>query len=107
MANDNNYMIFLKPGISLSSGLTKRAATVKDYHGELMTLLTASQFLTTIQQIALYAESLANYDTSELLALVYQHQQAPDQFDNGQLAQLQRLLADFRARIEETDKYVN
>jgi hypothetical protein len=111
MASDENYLIFLDPENQSQSILTqeKDARVAKDYHNQCMMLLTASQFLTTIQKVALYTESLAEYDNSEILELTYLQQQNPAEFTGEQEQQLISLLNEFRACacIEETDEHVH
>lgn len=78
----------------------------KDYEKEYLMLVTTSQFLTTIQKIALYTEALGEYDTSDIVELIEQQRRAPEQFGAAQVEQLEKALAEFRTRIDETDDRV-
>lgn len=108
MSKNDDFLLFLEPqnANSSNSHFTAKPKSL-DYNGEYMMLLTASQFLTTIQNIALYNESLAEYDTSEIIELVHRQKQSPETFPAGNAEHLQNLLTTFRAQIEQTDEHVH
>jgi hypothetical protein len=80
--------------------------TERDYYAEYIMLLTASQFLSAIQKIALYADDLGEHDTSDIVKLIKRQQKSPADFTPEMVRALIYRLDDFRKRIEATDEYV-
>ncbi len=110
MSDDRDFIIFddSAPEQSLPTGknLDPIVESADNYHSQYLMLLTTSQFLTTIQNLALYTETLAEHDTSNIFDLIHQYQRNSNTFSPVQKQQLNAELSTFRAKIEETDARV-
>ncbi len=108
MAGDNDFLVFLNPNSEFSNTPTDSPAVkpqARNYETEFNELLTASQFLTTIQKIALYTEDLAEYDTSDIAEMIHYFRRSELSSEAEQ--KLIDRLAAFRAKIEATDEHVH
>jgi hypothetical protein len=78
---------------------------IADYEEEYLCLLTASQFLATIQNVALFKEQIGEYDTTDIFELIHYRKQNTS-FSSTQEQQLRQQLSKFRQHIEQTDAQV-
>lgn len=112
MSNVNNF--FFEAGEESSKKEAKKETGVagekkglgKSYQDEYLMLLTASQFLATIQKIALYAEPLAEHETDSIVQLIVRMEQSPGQVSSGDEQMLAAKLSKFRSQIEASDERV-
>jgi hypothetical protein len=78
---------------------------IADSEEEYLCLLTASQFLATIQNVALFKDQIGEYDTTDIFELVHYRKQN-NGFTAEQEQELRRRLNKFRQYIEQTDAQV-
>src|SRR5438876_9912269 len=109
MSEDSSFFLESSEGMAKKSksNVVKKKQTVRNYYREYLMLLTASQFLTTIQKVALYTESLTEHQTADILELVELQQSSPEDFSREQKEKLAARLAEFRSKIEMTDEHVH
>ncbi|MBL8151048.1 MAG: hypothetical protein JNN15_14065 [Blastocatellia bacterium] len=113
MSNENDFLILLDPQdnqksskANLQTATYTKPAAARNYYKEYMILLTASQFLTTIQTISLYNDPLNEYDSSDIIELAEMWRKDVKSLTSEQMATLAHRLSEFRAKIEESDQNV-